>query len=154
MGGQPVDEVQAVIDEIRATSLDLNVLGRAFAEENGLHRTDADALGLIMDADAAGAAMGPTQLARQLDITTASTTVLIDRLVKAGHLERRPDKLDRRRLVLAITDSARTAGRTFFGRFNQELREDLSVLSDDELAAARRLLRIVRARIAEHERDR
>lgn len=46
---------------------------------------------------------GPAELARELGITTASATVLVDRLERAGCLRRRRDPEDRRRLVLEAT---------------------------------------------------
>ena len=56
------------------------------ARRAGLHPTDLWALRLL---DVYGD-LGPTELARRLDLRPASTTALIDRLVAAGHLERVP----------------------------------------------------------------
>lgn len=55
---------------------------------------------------------GPTggaELARRLNISTAATSVLIDRLERAGYVERVRDPVDRRRVRVTATDAAREA---------------------------------------------
>ena len=42
----------------------------------------------------------PSELARRLDISTAATTLAVDRLVALGHVERRPHSHDRRKVVV------------------------------------------------------
>lgn len=44
--------------------------------------------------------MGPRELSGRLGITPGATTELVDRLERAGHLERRRDTHDRRRVQL------------------------------------------------------
>src|SRR5690349_11521904 len=109
---------QRVLDLVRSVSVAMNRLGDVFAGTTGLNRTDAHALAVVVEANAAGADIGPSQLARRLRITTAATTALVDRMVGAGHLDRVADPSDRRRLVLRVTDSAQAAGREFFGALN------------------------------------
>ena len=59
------------------------------------------------------APMGPVELGNRLGIRSASATVLVTRLEEAGHLERRPHGVDRRRITLHATDSAKAeVGRT------------------------------------------
>ncbi len=48
----------------------------------------------------AGQPIGPRELSGRLGITPGATTELIDRLERAGHLERRRDTVDRRRVQL------------------------------------------------------
>ena len=50
--------------------------------------------------------IGPAELARHLDVTSAAATGIVDRLSRRGHLERVPDEDDRRRTQLHITTSA------------------------------------------------
>src|ERR1700710_2017150 len=47
----------------------------------------------------------PTELARRLDITTASATELLDRLERDGHVKRRPHPTDRRKLMVDLTEA-------------------------------------------------
>ncbi len=51
--------------------------------------------------------IGPAEVARRLEVSTAAATGIVDRLVSRGHVERRPDAVDRRRTELHITDSGR-----------------------------------------------
>ena len=44
--------------------------------------------------------MSPTQLARKLNLTTAATTVVADRLTKVGHVTRAPHPTDRRGIII------------------------------------------------------
>src|SRR6478609_7583231 len=50
---------------------------------------------------------GPGELARILDVTTAASTGLVDRLVQRGHVRRLPHALDRRRTQVEVTASGR-----------------------------------------------
>ena len=51
--------------------------------------------------------IGPAEVARRLEVSTAAATGIVDRLVSRGHVERRPHAGDRRRTELVITDSGR-----------------------------------------------
>lgn len=49
----------------------------------------------------------PTELADRLGITTGSVTALVDRLIDAGYVERKPNPEDRRSLLVCLTASGR-----------------------------------------------
>ena len=53
------------------------------------------------------APMGPAEVARLLEVSTAAATGIVDRLVVRGHAERRPHPEDRRRVEVHLTDSGR-----------------------------------------------
>lgn len=55
----------------------------------------------------AGEEIGPAEVARRLEVSTAAATGIVDRLVSRGHVERRPHPGDRRRTQLVLTDSGR-----------------------------------------------
>jgi DNA-binding MarR family transcriptional regulator len=50
--------------------------------------------------------IGPSELARRLQLTTGAVTALADRLEESGHLERAPHPTDRRRVMLRRTRKA------------------------------------------------
>jgi len=77
----------------------------AMADALGLSRGDFNAVAHLMSAEA----MGPSELAQRLHMTSPSATVLADRLEAMGHVVRRPDPQDRRRLVLEPTASAQAS---------------------------------------------
>lgn len=87
----------------------LRALLRSYSD---LQRHIADALHLGLNDVAAlehllrRADLGPADIASLLGMSTASATVLIDRLETAGHVERRPHSTDRRRKQLVVTQHA------------------------------------------------
>lgn len=52
--------------------------------------------------------IGPAEVARRLEVSTAAATGIVDRLVARGHVERQPHPSDRRRTELVLTDSGRS----------------------------------------------
>lgn len=51
--------------------------------------------------------MGPAELARVLEVSTAASTGIVDRLEARGHVARVADPADRRRTSVQVTDSGR-----------------------------------------------
>jgi len=72
---------------------------QAAAEVIGLNATDTRCLDLILRNGPAT----PSQLAELTGLTTGAVTVLIDRLEKAGFIERKPHPQDRRKTLLVPT---------------------------------------------------
>lgn len=82
--------------------------GRVMAGGLGLGVSDTSALQRLLT----HGPEGPVDLGRALGIGSAAATTLADRLERAGHVERRPQAGDRRRLQLVPTEhAAREAGR-------------------------------------------
>lgn len=94
------DEVSWALREAnRATS----AVDVALARRLHLNPTDYTAMGHLM---ASREPLGPNELARQLLIAPASATELVDRLERAGHVERRRSDADRRRVEIHPTPGA------------------------------------------------
>lgn len=51
--------------------------------------------------------LGPSEVARRLDVSTAASTGIVDRLVARGHAERRSHPDDRRRTEVFVSPSGR-----------------------------------------------
>lgn len=91
----------------------LNALRRYRTAENASQRRAREALGIgenamaalrvLVDADAEGRSVNAKELAERLGITAASTSALVDRLVRSGHVERQPDPSDRRGVILSAS---------------------------------------------------
>lgn len=75
------------------------------SRELGVNATDMSALALLNQFGP----MGPAELAERLGLRSASVTVLIDRLERAGHARRSGHPHDRRRVTVAATPSAQQA---------------------------------------------
>ncbi len=90
---------------LRALLRSYTDLQRHVADELRLGLNDVAALEhLVRRTD-----LGPADLASLLGISTASATVLVDRLESAGHVERRQHPRDRRRKQLVVTQHAQDA---------------------------------------------
>ncbi len=77
-------------------------LGRELA----VNSTDLEAMQRLMERGP----LSPSTLAQLLGISTAAVTVVVDRLVKVGHVSRQPHPSDRRSLLVVPTpQSARRA---------------------------------------------
>ena len=74
----------------------------AVAEQGGLTTSEVRTLELL-----AQGPLGPAEIARRLDVSTAASSGIVDRLVAHGHVERTPHPSDRRRQVVQMTDSGR-----------------------------------------------
>ncbi|PYI67611.1 MarR family transcriptional regulator [Arthrobacter livingstonensis] len=107
---------------------------------HGLHRTDLNALGLLVRPDAAGHAMTPGKLGEALNLSSPATTALVDRLERSGHVNRERSQTDRRQVELAMTGQARSVGRALFGPLAVHLGAALEGYTDVELELVTRFL--------------
>jgi DNA-binding MarR family transcriptional regulator len=112
-----MDDALETVHRLRALTLVLEQHGASFATRHGLGGTDVRALIALLDLERAGTSASPTRLAHELRLTTASVTVLLDRLERAGHVRRTPRTDDRRRVDITVTGSAKDLGWEFFGPF-------------------------------------
>lgn len=87
-----------------------------------LNQTDMRALHFLIACENRGVVATPGAIAVHLGISSASTTKLLDRLERGGHITRSPHPSDRRALAIAITPTTRrsaieTVGRQHARRF-------------------------------------
>lgn len=61
-----------------------------------VNQTDLSAMEHLM----VSGSLTPSELSRRLDISTAATTLVVDRLVTLGHAQRHPHASDRRKVVV------------------------------------------------------
>lgn len=85
--------------------------------------------------------IGPAEIARLLDVSTAASTGIVDRLEAKGHVERRPHGRDRRRTEVVLTDSARREVVSHLGAMFRSIAEVDAALTDQERAVVVRYLR-------------
>lgn len=130
----------ALVHRLRRLSVDLDRFALAFADRNGLHPTDLRALLTLLDADRSGSIATPGWLATELGLGSAATTAVLDRLVRAGHVQRAADPGDRRRVLIRVQEQARYLGWSYFGPLVGRLATPMGGFADDELAAVERFL--------------
>jgi DNA-binding MarR family transcriptional regulator len=86
-----------------------------------MNETDMLALRFLVNAERDDRAVSPKDLASYLGISSASTTVLVDRLVASGHVSRSPHPRDGRAVVLTVTDDAHGSMRDTFGEMHRRM---------------------------------
>jgi DNA-binding MarR family transcriptional regulator len=133
-----------IVHALRAVTVELNLVGAEFAAANGLHLTDLRALIELLDAERAGVVATPGLLGERLGLNSASVTALVDRLERLGHVSRRRDATDRRRVLLDVTPAAKDLGWAFFGPLMASIVDVLGAFDDDQQGTVRRFLESVR----------
>ncbi|MFT4253683.1 MAG: MarR family winged helix-turn-helix transcriptional regulator [Caulobacter sp.] len=112
------------------------VEGKLAAEMDGLTAAQSGVLFYLGGAD--GALIG--EAAEALDLAPSAMTGLVDRMTRAGLVERRPDPKDGRALRLHLTDHGRAAreeAKAGLAQLNTHLTEGFT---DDEIAVVARWL--------------
>lgn len=84
--------------------------------------------------------MGPAEIARALDLTTAAATGIVDRLEARGHVERHPIPGDRRRKGVHITDAGRQDARGHLRPMIDGLQANDAAFTEEEREVVRRYL--------------
>lgn len=106
----------------------------------GMSETDLVALRHIVKAHGAGMALRQRELAQLLDLSTASVSVLVDRLSRQGHVRRVPHPGDRRSVAVEPTTVSDHALRAILGTMHQRMLESVEMLTDSERAAVTKFL--------------
>ena len=97
-----------------------------------LNETDMKALRFLVVAQNQGRIATPGALAEHLNISSASTTKLLDRLSAAGHIDRSPHPTDRRALMITITKHTHEQVRATVGRSHARRFDVAKRLTPDE----------------------
>ena len=109
----------------------------ALARRMVMHPTDLAAMSHIAYA---AEPLGPRELSARLGITPGAMTDVVDRLESAGHLLRRRDTTDRRRVQLVATESANDEVRTQLAELLDALDAITGDFTPEERDAIRRYL--------------
>ncbi|RUR03288.1 MarR family winged helix-turn-helix transcriptional regulator [Labedella endophytica] len=129
-----------VLNGLRRYRQSEQAMRRRTRESMRMGETDLLALQYLLRATKGPNPVGPRDLANYLGISSASTTVLIDRLVRSGHLERHPHPTDRRALTLSTTATTDTEVRATLGRMHSRMLAATEELSADEMRAVLKFL--------------
>lgn len=77
----------------------------------------------------------PTELARRLGLSTAATSLVLNRLEAAGHVRREPHPSDRRKVRVLPADASRAEGRRLVRPVLAEIDALVAALSEAEHVA-------------------
>ncbi|HEY9294168.1 MAG TPA: MarR family transcriptional regulator [Microlunatus sp.] len=110
---EQIGELMRAMGRLRDVERRLSEAARRFMR---LNETDMRALHFLIVQGNQGRLTSPGLLARHLGITTASTTKMLDRLERGGHLVRHPHPTDRRGVAVEITTETALAAEQTVGR--------------------------------------
>jgi len=117
-----------------------------------MHRTDLNALAVIMTHTARGNVVTPGLLRKELHLSSPATTALIDRLDRSGHVVREPHASDRRQVQLKMTPKAYQDGGAIFAPLSQKMGTAMADFSEEELETVSRFMTaMVEATVAARE---
>lgn len=131
----------AIVDALRRYGTDGAKLGQVFAAQHDLRMPDLQALVAIMSAEGTGAPLTPGALREVLGLSSAGTSYVIDRLARAGHVQRHRDHpTDSRVVHLRYTEQGRDVALAFFGPLGQATETVMDGFSADELRVVSRFM--------------
>lgn len=130
------DDEVLVMHRLRDWAAVFDELNRGLSSWMRLPVSDANALGEIVWAERSGEPMSPARLARRIGMTTGATSVLLDRLEAAGHVERHRESADRRRVTLRPTEGARAESDRFLAFAGSEIATTVRSADPEEVRTA------------------
>ena len=114
---------------VRDYGIHLTLFRNAMNDWAGLNATDMECLRLLFIKGIAT----PSELARHTGLTSGATTAMLDRLEKAGFIERRPNPDDRRGTLIAPVKSGAEKAASWFESARKAQDELISSYSESEL---------------------
>ncbi|MDQ0662382.1 DNA-binding MarR family transcriptional regulator [Arthrobacter ulcerisalmonis] len=127
-----LDYSAAVLKSLRDYRTAETEMRRSTRDSMGMGETDILALRYLLRVQASGKRVVPKDLSRFLNITSASTTSLIDRLVASGHVRREAHPSDRRSVVVVPTAESDKEVRETLGAMHSRMMRVAEGLSADE----------------------
>jgi DNA-binding MarR family transcriptional regulator len=125
-----------IIEATRRLDVAMSTLNAAFASDVGVSVPELLALENLEN----DGGLGPSELARRLQLSTGAVTALVDRLEASGHAARAAHPSDRRRIVVTRTAKAGDALAAEAAPLEHEIRRLAEALGEDEREAVGRFL--------------
>lgn len=116
LGPTDIAEINRIMAAMAALRAAEDQLSEASLSYMKLNRTDMRALHFLIVTENKGQIATPSAIAEFLQISTASTTKLLDRLERGGHIVRSLHPTDRRALKISVLPGTRTAAMRTVGK--------------------------------------
>ena len=129
MNSTKTDLKKRALIAVRDYGVQLTLFRNAMDESQGLNATDMECLRHLFLKGIAT----PSELAKNTGLTSGATTAMLDRLEKAGLLERRPNPDDRRGTLITPTKSGAEKVASWFESARKAQDELISSYSECEL---------------------
>jgi DNA-binding MarR family transcriptional regulator len=130
--------VAELITESRINQNAADTMDAAVAELLGINRTDV----LCLDILARLGTVSAGRLAEESRLTTGAITAVLDRLERAGYVQRLDDPSDRRRVLVETTDRFRELAEHAWGPIAEALLDSGSRFTKEQLEGIRVFLRL------------
>ncbi|SDT64688.1 MarR family winged helix-turn-helix transcriptional regulator [Jiangella sp. DSM 45060] len=144
----------AVIRQLQLLGAEMADLARRFGAAHDIDHSAARALLVLVAAAREGRDVTAGAIGRELGLSSASVTALVDRLVASGHLRRETDPRDRRRVLVRLEPSAAALGPAYFGPLAVDMADRLAGYDEHDLDVVQRFLTTaLEALVAHRERD-
>jgi DNA-binding MarR family transcriptional regulator len=125
-----------ISESVRRLDVAVSTLTTAFARDVGISVPEL----LALENLETDGGLGPSELARRLQLSTGAVTALVDRLEANGHAARAAHPSDRRRVVVTRTAKASDDLAREAAPLEREIRSLAASLSDDEREVVGRFL--------------
>jgi MarR family transcriptional regulator, organic hydroperoxide resistance regulator len=124
--------------DLREMTSEADWITRVFAAQNNITGNDFRALLFVMMAETAGTQLTAGELRRQMGLSGAAITYLVERMTDTGHIRREADPKDRRKVILRYADHGLQVALAFFQKLAEHNHDALAHLPDSDLRAAHR----------------
>ncbi|MEJ1179934.1 MULTISPECIES: MarR family winged helix-turn-helix transcriptional regulator [unclassified Pseudarthrobacter] len=131
---------QSLVRLLQDFTLEANRYVDTAGGRNDMHRTDLNALAVIMRHTAKGTVVTPGILRKELNLSSPATTALIDRLDQSGHVVRERLGSDRRQVQLRMTPKAFQDGGAMFMPLSRHMGTAMAEFSPEELELVTRFM--------------
>ncbi len=138
-------DLQALVRLLQDFTLEANRYVDAAGGRNDMHRTDLNALAVIIKYAANCEVVTPGVLRKELNLSSPATTALIDRLDRSGHVVRERMGTDRRQVQLRMTPKAHQDGSAMFMPLARHMGAAMTGFSPAELEIAARFMEAMTA---------
>jgi DNA-binding MarR family transcriptional regulator len=146
-----LDYSAAVLKSLRDYRSAETEMRRTTRDSMGMGETDILALRHLLRVQASGKKVVPKDLSQFLNITSASTTSLIDRLVASGHARREAHPTDRRSVVVIATGESDKEVRETLGAMHRRMMSVAENLSAEEARIVVDFLQRMTQALAAHD---
>lgn len=125
--------------DLRELTSESDWIARVFADQNHVSANEFRALLFVMLAEGNGVHLTAGDLRRQMGLSGAAITYLVERMTETGHLRRETDPTDRRKVILRYADHGMGVAMQFFARLAEHNHQAMEHLPDADLEAANRV---------------
>lgn len=113
----------------------IDAIDYGIAERLGIHRNDLRAINLLEDGP-----LIPRVIGESIGLTSGAVTALIDRLEKAGFVERKPSETDRRSIEVSLTQHRHAEIAALYRQCADSLMGKFGAQKGDQLKASAEVL--------------